>query len=337
MTAVVLFASLVAGAAHAQPAGDDTQRRAVAQALFDEAQKLMASNSWSLACIKLEEVVRLQPGKIGAVLALARCYEGEGKIASAWSRFKNVADAAKVAGDARGAEAEKRIVELEKRLPRLTIVVKEGVGGLPGLSVKRDGIDVSAAQWGVAIPMDPGEHRIEVSAPGKKTWINDAGVAEGRTTTVEVTELAEDAPAAPTASVTAAPKPTVTATAAIAPRETPSNGVFLGLHGKTWGLVVGGIGVAGLIAGGIAGGLAIGQHDALVKACPNGTCPPSKQGDLDAYGATGTASTIGFAAGGALAAAGAALWLFFPSPRSPATAGATPYATFGGAGIAGRF
>lgn len=105
----VLLVTCLSAATHAQPAGDDTQRRAVAQALFDEAQKLMASNNYSLACIKLEEVVRLQPGKIGAVLALARCYEGEGKIASAWSRFKNVADAAKVANDPRGAEAEKKI------------------------------------------------------------------------------------------------------------------------------------------------------------------------------------------------------------------------------------
>lgn len=337
--AVILAASLVAHGALAQQAGDDTQRRAVAQALFDEAQKLMASNSWSLACIKLEEVVRLQPGKIGAVLTLARCYENEGKIASAWSRYKNVADASKVQGDARGAEAEKKIAELEKRVPRLSIVVREGVGGLAGLSVKRDGVDVTAAQWSVAIPMDPGEHHIEVSAPGKKLWTNEASVTEGKTTTVEVPELESDTPIPPTASVTAAPRPTVTAapTATLGPRETPSNGLVLGLPVKTWGLIVGGVGVAGLIAGGVAGGLALGQHDALVKACPNATCPPSKQGDLDAYNATGTASTVGFAAGGALAVAGAALWLFFPSPKPPAAAGVTPYATLGGAGIAGRF
>lgn len=340
LPALILTTTLGAGAAHAQPAGDDTQRRAVAQALFDEAQKLIAANNYSLACIKLEEVVRLQPGKIGAVLALARCYEGEGKIASAWSRYKNVADASKVAGDARGAEAEKKIVELEKRLPRLTIVIRETVGALPGLSVKRDDVDVTAAQWGVAIPMDPGEHRIEVTAPGRKPWTQDATVSDGKATTIEVPELDSDSPAPPiTAAPTAAPKPTVTVapTASLGPRETPSNGLILGLPGKTWGLVVGGVGVAGLIVGGVAGGLALGQHDALAKACPNGTCPASKKGDLDAYEATGTASTVGFVAGGVLAAAGAALWIFYPPAKPPSAAGVTPYATFGGAGIAGRF
>jgi hypothetical protein len=49
------------------------------------------------------------------------------------------------------------------------------------------------------------------------------------------------------------------------------------------------------------------------------------------------ASTIGFAAGGALAVAGAALFLFAPSRRPAAAAGVTPYATLGGAGITGKF
>lgn len=220
-------------------------------------------------------------------------------------------------------------------------MIREGVGGLAGLSVKRDGADVSAAQWGVAIPMDPGEHHIEVAALGRKTWTNEATVTEGRTTTIEVPDLEPDVPAAPTAAeaVTATARPTATATPTVTtgPREAPSIGGFLGLRVNTWGLVIAGVGAAGLIAGGIAGGLAVGQHDALVKACPSGVCPPSKQGDLDAYEATGTASTIGFAAGGALAAAGVALWLFFPSPKPSGSATVTPYATLGGAGIAGRF
>ncbi len=57
----------------------------------------------------------------------------------------------------------------------------------------------------------------------------------------------------------------------------------------------------------------------------------------DAYEATGLASTIGFAAGGALVAAGAALWLFSPGRRPATAAGVRPYATFGGAGVTGRF
>ncbi len=318
----------------AQPAPDETQRRAVAQALFDEAQKLIDSKSFALACPKLEEVVQLQPGKIGAILALARCYESDGKIASAWSRFKNVVEASKVAGDAREAEAQKKVNELEKRLPRLTIVVRETTRSLAGLSVKRDGVEVGVPQWGLPIPLDAGAHHIEVTADGKKPWASDTSVSEGKTITVELPDL-EAAPVAPptsTAPVVTAP-PLVTAP----PRDEGSPGVFLGLPGKTWGLVVGGVGVAGLLAGGVAGGLALGQHDELVKACPDGRCPAGKRGDIDAYEATGMASTIGFAAGGALTVAGAALFLFSPSRKPATTASVTPYATFGGAGIKGSF
>lgn len=317
----------------AQPAPDETQRRAVAQALFDEAQKLIAAKSFALACPKLEEVVLLQPGKIGAILALARCYESDGKIASAWSRFKNVVEAAKVAGDAREAEAQKKVDELDKRLPRLTLVVGEALRAVPGLSIKRDGVDVREPQWGLAIPLDAGVHRIEVTAPGKKAWTSEATLEEGRTITLDVPGLApeqEAPPPAPTASVQLPPVST-------APPDTGAPASFLGLPGKTWGLVVGGAGVAGLLAGGVAGGLALGQHDALAKACPNGRCPAGKQGDVDAYEATGLASTIGFAAGGALVAAGAALWLFSPGRRPATAAGVRPYATFGGAGVTGRF
>jgi serine/threonine-protein kinase len=347
--------ALLVRAGGAQPAGDETQRRAVAQALFDEAQKLMESNSFSLACIKLEEVVRLQPGKIGAMLALARCYEGEGKTASAWSRFNNVADAAKVAGDARETEARKKVGELEKRLPRLSIVVRETTAALPGLSVKRDGVEVSAAQWGIAIPMDPGGHHIEVSAPGRTTWTDEAALTEGRTTTVSVPELAPEASPEPTATATASataaptarPAATVTATATAtaratarataAPREASSGGTFLGLTGKKWGLVAGGAGLVGLLVGGVSGGLAIGQHDALVKACGGGHCPPSRRSDIDGYETLGAVSTAGFVVGGVLAAAGAGLWFFWPPPKPAASAGVTPYVTLGGAGISGRF
>ncbi|MBM4364335.1 MAG: hypothetical protein FJ104_16770, partial [Deltaproteobacteria bacterium] len=41
---------------------------------------------------------------------------------------------------------------------------------IPGVVVKRDGIVVGQAAWGAAAPVDPGEHVVEVTAPGKKPW-----------------------------------------------------------------------------------------------------------------------------------------------------------------------
>ena len=67
--------------AAAQP--DDTQRRAAAEALFGQATKLMDEKSYDKACPKLEEVVKLQPGKVGTMKTLAECYEATNKTASA--------------------------------------------------------------------------------------------------------------------------------------------------------------------------------------------------------------------------------------------------------------
>lgn len=313
--------------APAQPL-DATQRRAVAQALFDEAQKLMSEGNYSLACIKLEEVVRLQPGKIGALFTLARCYEGEGKIASAWSRYKNAADAARVAKDARLDEAEKKIGELESKVAKLTITVGISAGAIAGLHVLRDGLEVSPAQWGVAVPVDAGEHHLEVTAPGRKPWKQEVTLTDGNATTVEVPEL-EAAEVAPLPTL----KPTALPTAG--PADT-APGAVLGLPRRTWGVIVFGVGAAGLVMGGVTGGLAVSQHDALKAVCPNGRCSEQHRGDVEAYELFGTLSTIGLIAGGVLTAAGVTLWLTAPKAGSPGVA-LYPYAGPASAGFLGRF
>lgn len=330
--AVALFAS---GSASAQ-SPDETQRRAIAQALFDEAQKLMESGNFSPACIKLEEVVRLSPGKIGAVMTLAKCYEGEGKLASAWSRYRNAADAAKVAGDPRAKDAQKKVEELDSKVPRLTIVVGLKAGAVVGLRVMRDGSEVSAAQWGVAIPVDPGDHHVEATAPGKQAFVTDVTLAAGATTTLEIAELVEPQPVPTvTAQPTAAPTPSVVVTTIPTADAGPSK--VLGLPPRTWGFVIGGVGTLGIVAGAVAGAVALGQHDALAAQCLNRFCGADKRADIAAYETTGLVSTVGFAAGGALAAAGLVIWLVSPSAAASPKVSVTPVVTLGGAGLVGRF
>src|SRR5207253_11179829 len=56
-----------------------------------------------------------------------------------------------------------------------------------GLEIKRDGNAVTRAEWGVPIPVDPGAHAYEVTAPGKKPWSTTIHVAaDASTTTLSV-------------------------------------------------------------------------------------------------------------------------------------------------------
>src|SRR5687767_11951452 len=113
--AAMLLSASAAPLAGAQGGGD----KAVAQALFSEALKLMKTRGFAEACPKLEKSQELDPG-MGTQYRLAECYEGLGRTASAWALFIEVADDAKRAGiAAREAQSRKRAEALEPKLPGL--------------------------------------------------------------------------------------------------------------------------------------------------------------------------------------------------------------------------
>jgi tetratricopeptide (TPR) repeat protein len=114
---------------------------ATAQALFDQGRALMKAKNYAEACPKLAESQRLDPG-IGTQFHLADCYENQGKLASAWATFLEVASLAAASNQPdREKAAKNRAARLESRLPRLTIVVP-AASRVPGLQVTRDGVAV---------------------------------------------------------------------------------------------------------------------------------------------------------------------------------------------------
>src|SRR5882672_3885016 len=209
------IAFLVAAAgtfAAAAPALAQQRDPAAAQALFDEARTLMKSKRFEEACPKLAESQRLDPG-IGTQFRLADCYEQQGKLASAWAGFLDVASVAAAAGQAdREKAARGRATHLESRLPKLTIVVP-AANRAPGLEIKRDGLAIGEAQWGSAVPMDPGDHQIVVGAPGKREFTGQVSLREGAPTTFNVPPLEP----APGGSAEVAPVPVVAPAAAAVP------------------------------------------------------------------------------------------------------------------------
>ncbi len=296
----------VAGSARA----DDV---AAAQVLFTDARQLMASGNYAAACPKLEESQRLDPG-MGTLYNLADCFEHEGRVASAWGRFLEVASLARNTGQpAREADARKRAAALESRIPHLVIAV--AAPAPDGLQVTRDGEEVGRAQWGSSLPIDPGAHKISATAVGKKPWDTTVTIAEGGTpTTVEVPTLA-DAPVAPP------PPPAAAGPKTTAPPPTEEHD---GKGQRMIALGVGGLGVVGIGLGTVFGLVSKSRHDEAETLCapPNGCGQAGVDKRSDAYTA-GTISTVAFIVGGVALAGGVALWLTAPHGATQAKVGFT--------------
>ena len=161
---------------------------AAAQALFDQAKKAMTAHDYTSACPKLEESYRLEQG-LGTLLNLADCYEHEDKLASAWSKFLEVATLARSAGNtARAQIGKQRAAALRPRVSSL--VVTASATPAAGLEVKRDGTVLGEAEWGTPIPADAGPHLFEATAPGRRPWSTTVNVEDGGSTlTVRVPDL----------------------------------------------------------------------------------------------------------------------------------------------------
>jgi hypothetical protein len=150
--------------------GDEARDPVAAEALFAEGHKLMEAQDYAKACPKLEESYRLDPAT-GAQFALALCHEKEGRLASAWVEFMEVASRANAEGYAeREKSAREHADALRGRLSYLTLAVAPETASLPNLVVTRDGVVLGAAAWGTSIPIDAGEHVVTATAPGHEPW-----------------------------------------------------------------------------------------------------------------------------------------------------------------------
>jgi hypothetical protein len=167
---VIALAGLAPAPAFAQ--GRDAP---AAEVLFAEGREAMDRRDYEVACKKFEESYRLDPAS-GTLLNLAKCEESLGKLASAWQHNKEVAEQLP-STDKRRAKLQKLIDELEPRVPRL--IIKLSPEAPPDSTVKRDAIELGSASLGVALPVDPGDHVITVTAKGRADQTIPIRLAEG--------------------------------------------------------------------------------------------------------------------------------------------------------------
>ncbi|HVY32365.1 MAG TPA: hypothetical protein VHB79_37770 [Polyangiaceae bacterium] len=182
-------------------------RAAVAEALYRQARDLMAKGLLDEACPKFAESQRLDPAT-GTLLNLASCHERQGKLATAWLEYSDAMVAARRdAREDRVEFARERVADLEPKLSRLTILLAADADA-EGLTLELDGANVGRAVVGAPFPVDPGEHRVRASAPGKTAQVfkvQIGAVADQQSLTVSKLADAPAEPAAAPAAVAPAP------------------------------------------------------------------------------------------------------------------------------------
>jgi hypothetical protein len=321
MRSRALVASFVAvGLVSLATAGASAQEQTevAATALFDQGRKLMQQGKYADACPKLAESERLAPSG-GTLLNLADCYEHTGQTASAWAAWKDAAARANAAGK---SDVEKRALAraaaLEPNLAKLAISV-DPASDVPGLEVKRDGVKVGHAEFGVPIPVDPGTHVIDAMAPNKQPFSGKVDVAPKQANATLSVTLVDAPQAAPTPTPTPETTPTPTATPATTTPATPEQPASSWSGQKTAALIVGGVGLVGIGVGSAFGLIAKSKNDQALQKdnCRTSTLCSQTGINLtnDAKNAA-TVSTIAFVAGGVALAGGIVLWLTAPSSRS---------------------
>jgi len=316
---VILF---LAELASAQTGG--ASNRAAAEALFNEGRSLAAKGQYADACPKFEASQKLDPG-LGTLLNLAECYEKLGKTASAWAEYKEAIPLARASGSkVRLDLATQRAQALEARLPMLTIRAAGATEEPTGLEIRRDRVPVQPAELGSPIPVDPGPHIIEASAPGKQPWSSTVQAADASKVDVEVPALSAAAAGAAKPAAKSAPpvrSPPLESTAAASS----------GSSQRTAAVVVGAVGVVGLGLGTVFGlGASSKWSDAKSKCTdyPYG-CSPAALDDQSSAKSKAGVSTVAFIVGGAAIAGAAVLWFTAgPSHKESVAIGVGPGAAY---------
>lgn len=229
-------------------------------------------------------------------------------------------------------DAEDDLAALQARMPKVTITTSGPGASDPELSVTLDGRPLASALVGVELPIDPGEHTLNAVAPGGEPVQVVFSVVEKQRPQVDLL--------VPAGHHAEAPKPAVVAPPPPPPTEPPPKPAPTPWQRRA-GLVVGGIGVAGVATGIVTGLMAGSRYSKAERECPDHHCVEGGAGwdDVQAFRTLRTVSTVGYIVGGVGLAAGATLYLTAPSRPSGGTqTGALGlWVNVGSAGVMGAF
>ena len=294
-----------------------TSARAVspaAEALFQEGRRLLAAGQTDEACARLAESYAAEASS-GTLLNLALCHEKQGKTATAWAEYRGAARLARNQGrEDRAGAADDKVAMLEAKLPRLTSIPAKPV---PGLKIATEDGTLGEGGLGVAVPVDPGSHKVTVSAPGYRPWATTLEMKEGEQRTLEIPEL-EAEPVLAAVPATGTGSPVVVVSGATVPGTVAPERSRLDLY------LAGGGGLL-LVGGGALWAIAYAKFQAAKDACNNGAgCSETDRSTRVSTIATLREIAVGsWIAGGALVVA-SGLGYAFRRTRAPVTVTVDP-------------
>lgn len=310
----------------AEAAEDEASPAALvaARELFREATEDVDAGRFEVALEKFKRVAAVK--ETAAVrFNIGRCEESLGRTGTALADFELAEREAKSdpkAGDEIARLAHEHAGAVRPRVPRLTLLGTQGSAAAPeGLVVSLDGGKLSAGTLGVPLPLDPGTHTVDATAPGRTPFHAEIALQAGDTKEVQIT---------------------VPGAASAPPDEDDAGAVS---RRRTVGFVVAGGGVAlgaGALVFLVLHNGAVSDLDAL---CPGGACgvgvDHTQALDLQSRARRDQALAIGFGAASVVALGAGAYFLFskpssshaspaaWLAPSAPgAAAGLTVHATF---------
>jgi hypothetical protein len=288
---------LLAAHAGAQPA--DSVTRDAARSLGLSGVEAYQAGSFDAASDKLEKAYSLMNvPSIG--LWSARALAKRGLLVEAANRYFEVASLQLPQGDAAvqrqaQVDAQTELELLRPQIPKLTIRVDGADASEVALSI--DGQAAPSSIIGKPRLINPGSHRVEARFGSMEKSASVELLAGKEASVVLDLSRASELPGPPPEHLPHDRDPNTSSS----PR-------------RTFGWIGVGAGGVGVALGAVMGGVAASKRSSLKSSgCTDTRCPNEKQSDVDRLNTFRAVSTVGFIAGGVLAAAGVVLLLTAPS------------------------
>jgi hypothetical protein len=293
----------------------------IAEQLFLEGRALMQAKQYERACEKLKAAHDLDRTATGTLLNLALCHEQVNKPATAWAEFRQVAAESAGRREDRVTLAREHEAKLFPRLSHIRIVVPPGVR-VEGLWLQLDKAQrIADASWGTELPIDPGKHTLEASAPGmvpRTVTFTIGDVSDRQTVSIEPLEAL----------------PAI----AMDPSDSIERDRLAALRARRIvGFALGGVGLTA-VGVGIAFGLVAGNKNTeATDLCPNDRCADENavgdaRSSLSSAKTFATVSNIAVGAGALLLVSGVVVVLT-SRPSAPAALRVVPSPLAGGGAL----